>query len=358
MIISLVRRHPVVWGVGAFFIVFALPTQAVPPPDFMINVGTQVAQFFSLALLFTTAIASSLYQSFQLRFPSGVSRRKFWLGAFVSILVFSGVGAHVFGKILQERKLAQVLAKSEMQQVSPEEVAVVTSTPIIPPITTTTVASVSLPLMLANTRFSAMIASPTSTYFVLDAREDVEYEYGNFPGSRHVRYADLKAGEWQSLPTDRPIIVLCWSGIRGKEVATFLRGQGVAASFLEEGANGWVDFGGRWQGAIKFSDRYPDKLYAVLFSREETTKRVQKGAVLIDAREPAARAKKPYPGVTAISILSTPSDALAQVLAAVPSGAAVITICGDYVDCFEAKVVGIELERRGHDFLGRYDLSL
>ena len=89
--------------------------------------------------------------------------------------------------------------------------------------------------------------------FILDAREDEEYEIGHMPGSTHIRFADLLAGMWGDLPEDQEIYVLCWSGIRGKELTEFLRSKAVNARYIEEGADGWVADGGVWEGEIKFS---------------------------------------------------------------------------------------------------------
>jgi len=41
----------------------------------------------------------------------------------------------------------------------------------------------------------------------------------------------------------------------------FLRTKNIVASYLENGANGWVEWGGSWIGNIKFSEKYFLKLY-------------------------------------------------------------------------------------------------
>ena len=43
-----------------------------------------------------------------------------------------------------------------------------------------------------------------------------------------------------------------------------------------------------------------------------------------------------------------------DVLSAVPPGP-FITICDDFVSCFDARVAGVKLEEKGHEFLGRYN---
>jgi rhodanese-related sulfurtransferase len=392
---SFLRRHGMVLFAILVSIVIASPVHAVPPPDFIINVGSQMAQFFSLALLFLTAIFSSIHQFLRTRFVSVRLQKQHVIGAFIGIVLFAGLGATVFGMVLEKRALARLMLRSESvveegllkEPVITEAIDLdkALSTgflgrpeiPTIPPLdeemtsavlaattaenvralpvaTTTTT---TLPFKLSNDRLRTLLKSPKSSYIILDAREDLEYEYGQFPGSIHIRYADLKAGRWAELPTDRPIVVLCWSGIRGSQVAAFLRDKRLAASYLAEGANGWVTAKGAWQGSIKFAERFPEERYRIAFSKEETMRRVQGGAVLIDAREPADRTKRPLANAMPISLLSTPSVDLLTAYASIPAGKAVITVCSTYVDCFEAKLVGVETERRGHVFLGRYLLQ-
>jgi rhodanese-related sulfurtransferase len=314
-------------------------------------------------------------------------QRRHFVGAFVFIVLCAGLGAKVFGMVLEKRALARLTLLSEpkiVESVSQEvmitgvddldrtlsalpkeepEIAIKLSQEedLIPAMlvaakskNTVATTTIDLPFKLSNERLRTLLKALPTSYLILDAREDLEYEYGQFPGSTHIRYADLKAGRWVELPTDRPIVVLCWSGIRGSQVASFLREKHLAASYLADGANGWVKAKGTWQGNIKFAERFPEERYRIAFAKEETMRRVQGGAVLIDAREPADRVKRPLANAIPISLLSTPSEALDATYARIPFRKAVITVCSTYVDCFEAKLVGVETERRGHVFLGRY----
>ena len=434
---SFLHHHGLVLPAILICIVIASPAQAVPPPDFMINVGSQMAQFFSLTLLFLTAIFSSLHQFLRARFASIRLKKRHFVGAFVFIVLCAGLGAKAFGMFLEERALARLklLPEAGIEEVvleepeimgavdldktlsaglgaqpevpttppldedttsaflvaaTPEDAVTVfihryyqaigsgglrtaynmskktvsyetfvswyamttrvtiekiqridttrsslelvleegsvrsryavamtvelnkdrvptrvshssarllrtesisKTKPVTLPVATTTI--VGFPFKLSNERLRTLLKNPSISYLILDAREDLEYEYGQFPGSIHIRYADLKAGRWVELPTDRPIVVLCWSGIRGSQVASFLRGKQLAASYLADGANGWVTAKGVWQGSIKFAERFPEERYRLAFSKEEMMRRVQGGAILIDAREPADRAKRP-----------------------------------------------------------------
>jgi len=209
-------------------------------------------------------------------------------------------------------------------------------------------------ISITNQEFQAYIDKGVGDIVVLDAREDVEYENGFFPGSAHIRFADLKAGRWIELPNDQFVYVICWSGIRGKEVAEFLRTKKIVASYLEHGAETWVKFGGRWVGSIQLSEQYNDPRYRRVFDTDEVQERVKEGAVLVDTREPSRFIQRHIADSINIPIMFTPTIHLEDVLNQVPPRRDVITVCDNYVNCFDAKLTGIELERHGHKFLGRY----
>lgn len=211
-----------------------------------------------------------------------------------------------------------------------------------------------LPLRISNENFKALTAQG-SEIFVLDAREDEEFEIGNFPGSTHIRYADLLTDGWQQLPKDRPVYVFCWSGIRGSEVAKFLRKKGINAAYLADGANGWVESGGRWNGEIKFSKRYPDDRYRKLFNYTELRDAKNQGAVIVDVRDNKKFNEWRIPGSINVSVFYTPSSKIEAELSKIPIGSQVITVCDDLVSCFDAKITGIKLEKAGNDLLGRYN---
>lgn len=210
-------------------------------------------------------------------------------------------------------------------------------------------------MLVTNQNFKNITDGQQSDYIVLDARENIEYENGYFPGSLHIRFADLKAGRWIELPKDKFIYVICWSGIRGKEVAEFLRTKKVVASYLETGANGWVEFGGKWTGEIKFGEKYTDSRYQIVFGTEDVKNKVKEGVILIDTREPYKFKQWHIAGSFNIPIMYTPTIDLEKTFNQVPANSKIITVCDGYVNCFDAKLTGVELERRGHQFLGRYN---
>jgi len=210
-------------------------------------------------------------------------------------------------------------------------------------------------ILVTNQDFKNITDSQQNNYIVLDAREDIEYKNGYFPESLHIRFADLKAGRWIELPKDKFIYVICWSGIRGKEVAEFLMTKKIVASYLENGANGWVEFGGKWIGGIKFGEKYTDSRYQIVFSTEDVKNKTKDGVILVDTREPYKFKQWHILGSFNIPIMYTPTIHLEETFNQVLANSKIITVCDGYVNCFDAKITGVELERRGHQFLGRYN---
>ncbi|MDP2642969.1 MAG: rhodanese-like domain-containing protein [Candidatus Peregrinibacteria bacterium] len=210
-------------------------------------------------------------------------------------------------------------------------------------------------LSISNADFNKILKSNKNDYIVIDARENLEYENGYLQGSTHVRFADLQAGKWIELPENKYVYVLCWSGIRGKEVAEFLRTKNIVASYLENGANGWVEWGGSWIGNIKFAEKYSGEKYKKIFTTSEVKEKVENGVILVDSREPWKFENWHIEGSVNIPIMYTPTKDIEKAFAQVPQGSTVITICDDYVNCFDAKITAVELEERGIEFLGRYN---
>lgn len=63
--------------------------------------------------------------------------------------------------------------------------------------------------------------------FLLDVREPQEYAEGHVPGAINLPQSDL-ASRLEELPRDRPIFVICRSGVRSMRAAQFLKQVGFA----------------------------------------------------------------------------------------------------------------------------------
>lgn len=458
---------------------------AVPPPDFIFSVGSQIVQIFSIAVLFLTAVIASARQYARVYFDTIKHKKLFWSAVALVVTASSLGGAYIYSQSQQEKEYQKWFAETQINNtsLSPENysldklketpvsspdvesnvqatiqppAAVEITTPkensyilfikeyygnigtgkikeayemskksvsletyagwykaitsvavndiqsiddtkysllltlqegkietkyavlmtiaedasgklsvansqvrVLPKATTAVTpitspaTNTSAPLMITNDQLKSALSQNKNAY-ILDAREDEEYEIGQFPGSVHIRFADLVAGRWIDVPGDKTIYVFCWSGMRGKDVATFLRTKNIQARYVENGANGWFAAGGTWQGGIKFTSKYGNDQYLRVFSTSEVKSKQKDGIVLVDSREPQKFLKSHISGSVNIPMIYTPTSKIPSVLAQVPQGKNVITICDDFISCFDAKVAGIKLEKRGNIFLGRY----
>ncbi|HPN15416.1 MAG TPA: rhodanese-like domain-containing protein [bacterium] len=357
---------------------------AVPPPDFIFNAGSSIVQVFSLVFLFLSAAFGTLYQYAKVRIASKGAKVVVVLIMLYLIVFVSVLGAHLYSSYAQRRAYLDWLEVSREQTKQALEAVGATSTEKeLQPLyldngwidndldqvrtASTTVSSTEVMIIknkvkitnssptTTNADFLAALASKTQDFVVLDAREDVEYEIGHLPGSLHIRAADLKAGSWSELPLDKTVYVLCWSGLRGLDVAEFLRSKNIVAVALEDGAESWVADGGQWQGGILFSKAFPEERYAKLYTTEEVEDLRRQGVVLVDSREPYKYDQWHISNTINIPLIYTASPDLEESFDHVPAGSKVITVCDAYVNCFDAKLTGIELEKRGYEFLGRYN---
>lgn len=322
---------------------------AIPPPDVIASFGSQLSQLIGFGIMLfsiSIGIVVSVFQRIALRV--GI-RPKIFLKFVVFSLAFVISGLYIFVSYktaLYQRAYTQQIAEDLKRGFDTAELAedsVVPEDFIVP---------ADLPLLISNDAFRVLESLKP---FILDAREDEEYGYGRYPGSTHIRFADLMNGEWAKIPTNQPVYVFCWSGIRGEMVATFLRTKGIRAQYIENGSDGWVRDGGVWEGKVSFAVEYPEERYSKLITTAEAHAAVSSGVLLVDTRDSVTFAKSHIAGSINISAIFTPSNTLADEVAAVPIRATVITVCDSFVSCFDAKIVALKLEASGHTFLGRYN---
>ncbi len=78
--------------------------------------------------------------------------------------------------------------------------------------------------------------------FLLDVREDEEWDAGHAPGAVHIPLGDLGA-RYTELDRDRPLYVICRSGNRSARAAHALAEAGWDASNVADGMIGWQTAG-------------------------------------------------------------------------------------------------------------------
>lgn len=78
---------------------------------------------------------------------------------------------------------------------------------------------------------------------LLDVRENQEWKAGHAPAAIHVALRDIDAAP-RRLRKDRPVVVVCASGVRSRTAAKHLRALGYDAASLSGGLTAWERAGG------------------------------------------------------------------------------------------------------------------
>jgi hydroxyacylglutathione hydrolase len=73
---------------------------------------------------------------------------------------------------------------------------------------------------------------------LLDVRERSEWDAGHAPGAVHIPYEELREGTHE-LPTDRPVVAYCASGVRSSLAASILELAGRDVANMRGGFTAW-----------------------------------------------------------------------------------------------------------------------
>lgn len=77
------------------FVFFPRPTRAVVPPDFIFNIGSQIAQAFSVVIVFLSAVFVTAYQFLKVKIATLKHQKAFWIIA-ITFIVVGSFGTAVF----------------------------------------------------------------------------------------------------------------------------------------------------------------------------------------------------------------------------------------------------------------------
>jgi rhodanese-related sulfurtransferase len=78
--------------------------------------------------------------------------------------------------------------------------------------------------------------------FVVDVREDYEFEAGHVPNAHHIPLSTVpdRAGD---LPVGEEIWIICQGGVRSMKAADFLEAQGFDVVSVAGGTGAWISAG-------------------------------------------------------------------------------------------------------------------
>ncbi len=78
--------------------------------------------------------------------------------------------------------------------------------------------------------------------YVVDVREDHEFEAGHVPQARHIPLSTV-ADNTESLPQGETIWLICQGGVRSMKAADYLEAQGFDVVSVAGGTGSWISAG-------------------------------------------------------------------------------------------------------------------
>lgn len=362
--------------------VFFIPqsAHAIPPPEFIFNFLSQIFQVISIAILFLSSGAGIAFQFFKTKFHS-LKNKKLLVGAIVSISLVMSVGASYYlakkdhdaeferWKVSQATKRAAqkdslVNANEELPDSIKQGRAKkghVADSFKLNSLSKTQTSNIffetnkGISEIIKNQELKDLLKTRSNNFFILDVRENIEFDLGRIPSANHIRMADLLNGDWSTLPPDKFIIIACYTALRGSEVADFLRNHGLVARFIEGGIEKWIEDGGDWTGESKLQNVYHEPQHRKRFTTPEFQKIVNEGALVVDSRPADVFASSHLANSLSLPILFAPKEQLDSQKKKIPAKSRIVVVCEDHWSCFSGFLAGIELEKMGHQFLGRYE---
>ena len=192
---------------------------------------------------------------------------------------------------------------------------------------------------------------------LLDIRETAETEMGTMPGAKTIRFPDVKSSGIDF--TGKTAIAYCHNGNRGYETCQGLAAMGIDCRFLIGGLEKWLV---EKRPLTGLKARTLSDLRAVPAHRNQSTlldtKQVRdllekENAVFVDTRYPGEFKSDHLPNAINLPIRPTPTGEFRTKLSQLPKQP-IIVPCYDRRSCFFGEVLGLEFERAGYDYRGRY----
>lgn len=78
--------------------------------------------------------------------------------------------------------------------------------------------------------------------FVVDVREDWEFEAGHVPNAKHIPLNTLP-DRLADIPTDQAVWIICQAGGRSMKAANFLETKGYDVVSVAGGTGSWIESG-------------------------------------------------------------------------------------------------------------------
>lgn len=197
-------------------------------------------------------------------------------------------------------------------------------------------------------------------YLIVDIRDTHAYEVGHFPGSVHIRLADLIRGRYEELLMykDTPILLVCFLGTTGTIASDFLAAEGFTELYIPKGGLHETlrrDDTPFW-GVTRFV-HFDEMINRLPRSTAQSLQAA--GATVIDFRSPN-QYNEPSP-VTPDQSFFREFKTIPEIDSFVQSLATTtpyLSLCNSDASCYQAEMFLHDLKSAGRTAVGTYNLTM
>jgi len=220
-------------GLAAILGCASTPAAAIPSPDLLINLTASAAQTLGLQ----SVVVGGFAYSARKKPRSHTERRRAWRWGFqallISFLISVAVNVFQYTSQLDERqhRLQTNLIRPSVENGK-------------------AVGDLSLKTLSFSQQTVHPLGIPTGELAewlnqnkplnLVDVRETEEVEMGRVPGSRHMRYPDLRAQAYSQYDEAGNLVPMCFSGNRSSELCSRFVEDGKQCNFVIGGYEKWI----------------------------------------------------------------------------------------------------------------------
>lgn len=344
-----------VTGVTAIILFTSVDAYAIPSPDLVINLSASIAQLLGLvSVLFGGVALSSKKTNGKNARQKSSKTVRILLTVSLSLFAVSLVSNLLQYTSTVDAKNARL--HTNLVRKSVENGKAVGNTSLK---TLSFSDQQTHKLGISTETLSEWLASNTPLN-IIDVRENAEVEGGMISGATHIRYPDLLANPNLISDTGSNNLLLCYSGNRSSELCEALSAQGKSCNFMVGGYEKWLTESRPINAEnetgstddLRNIPTYTNK--DVLLDTPEVRELVDtEKAEFIDVRYPGDFDLGHLAGAHNITMRALSTTKLQEKLELLPK-VPLIAACYDKRSCFYSELIGLSLDRMGHDFRGRY----
>ena len=346
-------------GAGALLFIGTQPAFAIPSPELVVGSLSSISQLIALAsaILGGGAVAMGARAARRGGGKGSPWPMRFALGFMGLFLVSAGVNIWQY---ISNNNTTQARLEATLTRPTPRAVGGATLDPTLKEVSYAD--QQKHPRGMSTGDIEALLKAKQKgehpNVFMMDIRETAETEMGSMPGSTKVRFPDIANSDIEF--KGKTAILFCHNGNRGYETCMALAAKGIDCRYMIGGLEKWLVEQRSLTGmqARTLEDLRalaPYRNQAKLLDTPEVKDLVEnEKAVFVDVRYPGEFASGALPNAINLPIRPTPTEQLKKRIAELPKNSPIIVPCYDRRSCFFGEVLGLELDRAGMDYRGRY----